>query len=191
MSFRSRSSDYIRSLQGTVATSDEFACCRRDARCSRRLQCGFKGRALEAAVNDHDVVYKKRSGPEYGEGGERDDKGPLGSYVDACRIDALTSDRSRGAGVSPGDFSSALAPHARLVEVQAAGHVQEPQAAARSFLETAATGLLSTISATTHAAKPASASPHPTHPVEVQPKPAAIAKPPSQGPSAFARLKAE
>jgi hypothetical protein len=54
-----------------------------------------------------------------------------------------------------------------------------------------ATLLRSAINAMAQTAKPPSASPHPTHPVEVQPKPAAIAKPPSQGPSAFATLKAE
>ena len=53
------------------------------------------------------------------------------------------------------------------------------------------TGPPSAISATTQATKPARASPHPTQPVEVQPKPAAIVKPPSQGPSAFAMFNAE
>jgi hypothetical protein len=40
-------------------------------------------------------------------------------------------------------------------------------------------------------ASPPIASPQPTKPVEARPKPAAIAMPPSQGPSAFATLKAE
>ncbi len=51
--------------------------------------------------------------------------------------------------------------------------------------------LRSVSSATAQARKPARASPHPTQPVEVQPKPAATAIPPSQGPRAFARLNAE
>jgi hypothetical protein len=49
----------------------------------------------------------------------------------------------------------------------------------------------SAINATTQTANPPSARPQPTHPVEVQPSPAAIARPPSQGPSAFAKLNAE
>jgi hypothetical protein len=42
-----------------------------------------------------------------------------------------------------------------------------------------------------HTASPPIASAHPTKPMDVSPKPAAIARPPSQGPSAFATLKAE
>ncbi len=42
-----------------------------------------------------------------------------------------------------------------------------------------------------HIASPPTASAHPTYPVDVSPKAAAIAMPPSQGPSAFATLKAE
>jgi hypothetical protein len=42
-----------------------------------------------------------------------------------------------------------------------------------------------------HTTRPPSASPAPTYPVETCPKPAAIVRPPSHGPSAFAMLNAE
>jgi len=47
------------------------------------------------AVRVDDAVVGKASGPEFGEGGNRDDNVPLGSDLGACGIHALTC-RPRG-----------------------------------------------------------------------------------------------
>jgi len=46
-------------------------------------------------VNQDDVVYEKDLGPKTAKAASAMTTAPLGSYVDACRIDALTSDRVR------------------------------------------------------------------------------------------------
>jgi hypothetical protein len=62
------------------------------------------------------------------------------------------------------------------------------QAQYQFYLEPIYTGLEREIP---HTASPPMASAHPTYPVYARPKPAVITMPPSQGPSAFATLKAE
>ena len=137
-----------------------------------------------------------RAQPHQPGGGDRPalPRDPAGAAGDAARLRKRAGKRGVAAGELIGPFVSSE------VETPHAGrkHVLRPRSGRTdASVYSAATGTPwsapapGASTATIHTANPPSASAQPTHPVDVQPYPAAIASPPSHGPSALAVLNAE